>query len=143
MKLARNLIVLGFGLGVSAIVGWILLKENKKSNEQPTLTIKSQSRVTQPDAMPQIVLPLDDLEPETPVAVPAEENGDQDDLTQIAGIGPRFAEALRAVGITQFVQLAQETPDDLAAKLAAHVTVSAQRIQNNNWIGQAADLAGI
>ncbi|HEX3051004.1 MAG TPA: DUF4332 domain-containing protein [Aggregatilineaceae bacterium] len=133
-KTVRNLAVLGAGLSASAIVGWLLLRDKKRDPNGATTIIKSYA--DESAAVAQIVLPreaLDDAEPED---IPT-----GDDLTQIKGIGPRYAEALQRVGITQYMQLAKQNPDDLAARLAAHVTITAQRIRERDWIGQAAQLA--
>jgi predicted flap endonuclease-1-like 5' DNA nuclease len=132
-KTARNLTVLGLGLSVSAIVGWLLLKESKREKESAGITVKSRSRNTDLDDMPPIVLPMEDWES-------GEETG-EDDLTQINDIGPRFAAALRAVGVTRFEQLARQTPEALAAQLAPHAAIRPQRIRDRDWIGQAARLA--
>jgi predicted flap endonuclease-1-like 5' DNA nuclease len=139
-KAARNLTVLGIGLSISAIVGWLLLKEKKREKEITSMTVKSQSHPTEPEEIPQIVLPLEDLasQEESDLDVG---DAEADDLTQINDIGPRFAEALRAIGITRFTQLAEQTPKELAEQLAQHVNVRPQRIRNNDWIGQAAQLA--
>lgn len=148
MKTARNLTVLGIGLSVSAVVGWLLLKENKRTKELPTLTIKSQNRAKEPETLPKIVLPLDSLEAEDPVPDIAASKTTQvdtkttpDDLTRIKDIGPRYAEALQAIGILSYAQLAQQTPEALSEQLAPHVSVRAERIRDRNWIGQAAQLA--
>jgi hypothetical protein len=133
-KTARNLTVLGFGLSASAIVGWLLLKERKREKESSGITVKSRSRDTNLDDMPPIVLPLETLEG-------SEASQEEDTLTQINDIGPRFAAALRAIGITRFEQLAKQTPEALADQLAQHVTVRPQRIRDKDWIGQAARLA--
>ena len=45
------------------------------------------------------------------------------------------------MGITRFAQLAKETPEGLAERLAPMINVRAQRIRNNDWIGQAAQFA--
>jgi predicted flap endonuclease-1-like 5' DNA nuclease len=125
VKATRNLVVLGIGLSISAIVGWLLLKENKRGKEVASIiTVKSQ--ISSPEVE------------EIPLALQPEE---ADDFTQIKDIGPRFAQALQTVGITRFEQLAKQTPETLAARLAGHVTVRAQRIRSNDWIGQAARLA--
>jgi predicted flap endonuclease-1-like 5' DNA nuclease len=80
---------------------------------------------------------------EEPAPAPTKKTGagQLDDLTIINGIGPRFAEALHAIGISRFAQLAEQDPDDLANQLADHVTVRAARIRDNDWIGQARTLA--
>lgn len=135
-KTARNLTVLGVGLGISMVVGWLFLKENKRARESARTVVKSQIRSSQPDEIPQIVLPMDALETRTePASEPA------DDMTRIKDIGPRFASALAAAGITRFAQLAGYTPETLAEKMAPYVTVTVQRIRTRNWIGQAAQLA--
>jgi hypothetical protein len=133
-KTARNLTVLGFGLSASAVVGWLLLRERKREKESSGITVKSRSRDTNLDAMPPIVLPLGTLDG-------SEESPREDTLTQINDVGPRFAAALRAIGITRFEQLAQQTPAALAEQLAQHVTVRPERIRTKDWIGQAAQLA--
>lgn len=140
-KTVRNLTILGVGLGASAVVGWLLLRENKRQDSETTITVKSQRHTSDMDEAPQIVLPLDALDAEDQSA--AEDTDKQvDDLTQINDIGPRFAEALAAIGITRFADLAQQDPDILAERLAEYVTVRAQRIRDKDWIGQAARLAG-
>jgi predicted flap endonuclease-1-like 5' DNA nuclease len=137
-KTAQYLTALGLGLSVSAMVGWLLLRESKRSKEAPAVIVKSRNRDAEPDALPEIVLPLDELDE---AADTAPRSSGDDDLTRIGDIGPRFAAALRTIGITRFAQLAQHTPETLAEQLAPHVTVTPQRIQNKNWIGQAAELA--
>jgi hypothetical protein len=138
-RTARNLTALGLGLSVSAIVGWLLLRESKRGRELPIITIKSRGRDAGLDDMPPIVLPLEALEG-SDNATTGEPTG-EDDLTQINDIGPRFAAALRAIGITRFAQLADQTPETLAERLAPHVTVRPQRIHARNWIGQAVQRA--
>jgi hypothetical protein len=139
-KTARNLTALGLGLSVSAIVGWLLLRESKRGRELPIITVKSRSHDVGLDDMPPIVLPLDALDASDEEPAAAAKQAD-DDLTQINDIGPRFAAALRAIGITRFDQLAAQTPETLAELLTPHVTVRPQRIHDKNWIGQAAKKA--
>jgi predicted flap endonuclease-1-like 5' DNA nuclease len=138
MKTARNLTVLGIGLGISAVVGWLLLKESKRAKEVSRLTIKSQIRSPESEDFPHIVLPLEALEAKEDNTPAVDE---ADDLTRINDIGPRFAEALVAIGITRYAQLAAQTPEALAERLAQHINVRAQRIRDRDWIGQAARLA--
>ncbi len=88
----------------------------------------------------EIVLPLDALNEDGIIIASSEPSDSKDDLTRINDIGPRFAEALAALGITTFSQLAQQTPETLAERLADHVSVRAQRIRDKDWIGQAAQL---
>ena len=128
-NITRNATVLGVGLGISAFVGWLLMRESKRA-PQPDTIIKS--RLSESDEMSEIPLPLEDPESDKNPASPG------DDLTEIRGIGPNYAHALHAIGVTRFDQLAQATADDLAERLAAHATISSQRIHESDWIGQAA-----
>jgi predicted flap endonuclease-1-like 5' DNA nuclease len=60
--------------------------------------------------------------------VPAEDN-----LAEIAGIGPVFRVRLRQAGITSFAQLAKATPEELAAITEQSV----DRIARDDWAEQA------
>lgn len=66
-----------------------------------------------------------------------------DDLESIKGIGPGFARALKKIGVHHFDDLAQYTPEELAAALLqqAGIKVPAERIEAKDWIGQARELA--
>jgi predicted flap endonuclease-1-like 5' DNA nuclease len=133
-KIARNLSVLGVGLSASAFVGWLLLRESKRGRDKAGGASAKQSYdyVEHLEA-PEIVLPLETLE--------ADEGSEPDDLTQIAGIGPRYANALRAAGVGSFKELAALTPEEIAQRLSPHVSVRPERIRNSAWIEQAAKLA--
>lgn len=67
-----------------------------------------------------------------------------DDLQAISGIGPRFARALQQVGIYRYSDLAEISAGDLSTSLAntTGIRVSAERIEADDWIGQARKLAG-
>ena len=131
IKQARYLSLLGVGLSASAVVGWLLLRENRRERDSGTVTIRSQRT---DEGLSEIVLPLEDLE----VDGVEEIQHSADDLTQIHDIGPRFSEALKKIGIDSFARLAAQNPEDLAEKLAEYVSIRPQRIIDNNWIGQAA-----
>jgi len=132
-KTVRNLTVFGIGISASALVGWLLLRETKRSKKTPDTVIKSQ-RISDSEEVPEIVLPREALDSEDTPA----QTTTQDDLTEIKGIGARFAEALQAAGINSFEQLAEQTPERLAELLSNHVTIQPDRIRKNDWIGQAA-----
>lgn len=140
VKTVRNLTVLGIGLGASAIVGWLLLRESKRQDVDGPLIVKSQKRPVEPDTVQHIEVPLTPPD-EFDTQRDSDGDGEADDLTQISDIGPRFAHALELIGITKFAQLAAETPESLADRLAEHVTVRGRRIRDKDWIGQAAKLA--
>ncbi len=150
-KTARNLTLLGTGLSISALVGWFLWRENRRDAEPGAILIKSTHQANDLSEIQNIVLPPEALQADEPESTPAaplappsalpQANTSADDLTLINDIGPRFSEALNAIGITTYRQLAEQTPENLAQRLADHVTVRAQRIHDKNWIGQAAQLA--
>lgn len=137
VKTVRNLTVLGAGLGVSAVVGWLLLRESRRGKIAERFVVRSRTHDATTEPVAEIVLPLDriDLEETPPPSQQA------DDFTAIKDIGPRFAQALRDAGITRFAQLAALTPEALSERLAPFATARAQRIRSNNWIGQAQRLA--
>jgi hypothetical protein len=61
----------------------------------------------------------------------------EDDLTEVKGIGPRTAAKLEQAGIRTYDELADATPDQLAAIAG----VSRERVDENDWVGQARALA--
>lgn len=64
----------------------------------------------------------------------------EDDLERIRGIGPKVAARLREAGLTTFTEVAHRSPAELAA--AAHsANISADRVADEDWVGQAAKLA--
>ncbi len=140
VKTVRNLAVLGAGLGVSAVVGWLLLRESKRGKiiaERFVVRSRAHSAAAEPVA--EIVLPLDKIALDLEETPPPSQGAD--DFTAIKDIGPRFAQALRDAGITRFAQLAALTPEALSERLAPFATVRAQRIRSKDWIGQAQQLA--
>lgn len=139
-KIARNLTVLGAGLSASAIVGWLLLRESKRRQSALPVVVKSQARAPESVEGVGIRLPLA-VRDEAEEPAPAASGEMPDDLTRIKDIGPRFAEALHAIGITRFAQLAEQSPEALAERLVLHVNVGPHRIREKDWIGQAARLA--
>jgi predicted flap endonuclease-1-like 5' DNA nuclease len=66
--------------------------------------------------------------------------GVQDDLTLIKGIGPKFAEALEALGFTRFEQLAHLSPTEVE-RLDARLGTFAGRITRDRIVEQAEYLA--
>ncbi|HIK57039.1 MAG TPA: DUF4332 domain-containing protein [Synechococcales cyanobacterium M55_K2018_004] len=66
-----------------------------------------------------------------------------DDLELIDGIGTATAEALYEAGIRLFSDLAQHTPQSLSRLLheQTDLRVSPRRIETEDWIGQAQELA--
>lgn len=62
-----------------------------------------------------------------------------DNLKRITGIGPVAERYLNGVGIISFAQLAALSPADIAAAVS-NPTLTTERINKQNWIGQARDL---
>jgi predicted flap endonuclease-1-like 5' DNA nuclease len=105
-----NVVLLGFAVGV--VLGYLV---NRRS---PALA--------ETESLPAFLTD----EPAAPPKKPS-----RDPLTEIDGIGPAYEQALQALGIETYAQLAQQNPDDLAARLSARV--SAARIRQERWIEQA------
>ena len=67
---------------------------------------------------------------------------DATDLQQVKGIGQKTVQALRDCGIGHCADLAGFTPERLADLLKTRIpSISAKRIERENWIGQARTLA--
>jgi predicted flap endonuclease-1-like 5' DNA nuclease len=64
-----------------------------------------------------------------------------DRLQAISGIGPVIERVLNELGIYRFGQLARLTPDDIEW-LASRIGWFPQRIQRDDWVGQARRLQG-
>jgi hypothetical protein len=68
--------------------------------------------------------------------------GDRDDFELINGIGEGIAKGLYRSGIHRFSELALFTAQELAERIREVISIApAQRIENDDWIGQARELA--
>ncbi len=66
----------------------------------------------------------------------------RDDLQKIKGIAQKTADVLNHLGIYRYSDLAEFTPDRLADQLKPELPfISALRIENEDWLGQARKLA--
>lgn len=63
-----------------------------------------------------------------------------DDLKVIVGVGPFLEKKLQAVGIYTFRQIANFNPDDIE-QVNNVIEFFPGRIERENWVGQAAELA--
>jgi predicted flap endonuclease-1-like 5' DNA nuclease len=63
-----------------------------------------------------------------------------DDLTRIKGIGPKFAAILRELGVRRYAQIAAWTDQDVQ-EFAAKLRVPPGRIEKSGWIESARALA--
>ena len=68
-----------------------------------------------------------------------EPDGEEDDLTEIIGIGKVFARTLNRMGIYHFRQIAAFGPTELA-RINAELKEFRGRIEHDDWIGQAKEL---
>lgn len=57
-------------------------------------------------------------------------------LRRIRGIGPAFQRALEQLGVTRVEQIAAWRPSDVAA-FAEKLKIRAERIDKDDWVGQA------
>jgi len=64
----------------------------------------------------------------------------QDDLTQIKGIGEVYAKELNKIGYTSYKQISELTEEDMEKIADAVDGVTAETIQSEDWIGQAKEL---
>ena len=64
-----------------------------------------------------------------------------DDLKLIHGIGPVIEQRLHEAGLVSLLELAELTPDELIAKIGHVGGLTAHRIAEDDWIGQARQLA--
>jgi predicted flap endonuclease-1-like 5' DNA nuclease len=117
LRLARQWVLLSLSLVISVLIGWWLMEQEQERERRRSALVYSGRRG------PEIALP------------PA---GDGDDLTVIEGIGPTYARALKASGIATYADLARQNPAELSQLLEGRV--SAARIRNQDWIGQARQL---
>ncbi len=66
-----------------------------------------------------------------------------DDFKLIHGIGPGIESRLHAAGIRTYAQLATMTPEQVVSSLGKVIGLTSERVSDQNWIGQAHDLAPV
>lgn len=64
-----------------------------------------------------------------------------DDLRRIKGIGPKFEQALRGVGVSTYAQIAAWTSGDLA-DIAQKIGARVDRLEREEWVAKARALLG-
>ena len=74
------------------------------------------------------------------VAVPVVAT-ERDELRSIRGIGPVTADLLRGLGVTSVEQIAAWSPDDVG-RIAERVDLPVERIEEEDWVGQAQAVVG-
>ncbi|MEO0637533.1 MAG: 30S ribosomal protein S2 [Pseudomonadota bacterium] len=83
--------------------------------------------------------PAEEAAPAAEGAIFAAPEGEPDDLKQISGVGPVLEGKLNALGVTKFAQVAAFSAEDIA-KLDDALSFKG-RIDRDNWVAQAAELA--
>jgi predicted flap endonuclease-1-like 5' DNA nuclease len=136
-RLARSLFLFVLGVAASVLLGWWLMQWLRE-RETPKYAVRMPSRRPADVNIPLPPQPISEEAGESP------EPARPDDLTQIDGIGPKYAASLHALGITTFAHLSRQAPDELAERLQAQgVRITGERIRGKDWIGQAARLAQV
>ena len=147
-RLARTAFLLGVGTALGALLIYWLLRVLREEEET-----ERAERV--PPVRPEeynIPIPLSpepDERAEPAAATPAKRRPaverlatPDDDLTRIDGIGPKYADGLRSLGISSFSALATQSPDALAGDLKGlGLRIIGDRIAAEDWVGQAQRLA--
>ena len=67
-------------------------------------------------------------------------NGEADDLKKLSGLGPKLEASLNEIGVYHYSQIASWTAEQ-SAWIDASLKLRG-RIERDNWIDQAKDLAG-
>ncbi len=128
-----------FGMMMGAALVWVLLRRRSEA-EALTEGAPAPARARRP-APPEIDIteaPVAEAEAEAEKAETSEGAAPADRLEAIRGIGPRFAERLRAAGIRTFEALAAETPERLREIVRAQ---GWQKVEPKVWIAEARRLA--
>lgn len=116
-------LVLLVGLAVAAIVGLLLFRPRQRvrltdsAPIRPHMASKRDSRSENNDIASEAAAAACDVSGEI-IGVQAHRHlsgdaGKVDDLERIKGVGPKFADLLRARGFMRFEQLAQLTPEEI------------------------------
>jgi predicted flap endonuclease-1-like 5' DNA nuclease len=118
-RLSRNILTLLLSFVTSILVGWLLIENEELLRDRRAAPEQAKRAATRLSTTPRRQITADDL-------------------TVIDGIGATYARVLTDAGITSFATLAEQNPETLSEKLEHRV--SAQRIRNDDWIGQARQL---
>ena len=146
-RLARTAFLLGVGAALGALLIYWLLRVLREEEETERAERVSPLRPEEYN-IPIPLSPEPDESEETAAAPskrrPAVERlaSPDDDLTRIDGIGPKYADGLRALGISSFSALASQNPEALAGDLKGlGLRIIGDRIAAEDWVGQAQRLA--
>ena len=149
----ENWLLVGVAVAVLAIVLlWLLLASRKTSvTLSPPADGAARRNQALIDAAPAASAPVPTMPPATPAAMgavavaveaqaaPAPVTGNgatADDLTRIKGVGPKLAEQLNALGISELSQIAAWSDADID-RIDAQLGRFQDRIRRDNWPEQA------
>lgn len=134
----KKLLYIGLGISIIVVKKSVsyLIEKKEQAGEQFAADMPA-DEVVSPDApTPESIAQAvaDEVEP---VVRESETEAKADDLTEINGIGPTYAERLKEAGITTFAALAKKSPEELRTVTKA----AGKSADAESWINQAAGLA--
>jgi predicted flap endonuclease-1-like 5' DNA nuclease len=144
MNLGDNLWLIIIAMIVIAIVAFLLLRPGQRVRLSDSTPLRPHMIDPKPEAEGrgldwEAAAATSDLVGEI-IRAPVHEalaGGEQrDELTQLKGVGPKFADALHAHGIYRFEQLARLTPVEIE-RLDTHLGPFRGRIQSDRVVEQA------
>jgi predicted flap endonuclease-1-like 5' DNA nuclease len=146
-RILRVILIVGLGAALGGLlIYWLIRVLRQEEETEEAVRVRAQRLAELPIPLsPEI--PEEQFRLSTPPAGKGKAAADPDrlgdDLTRIVGIGPKYAEALRSLGLGTYRNQARQDPHDLAIRLREKgVRVIGDRIAAEDWIGQARLLAG-
>ena len=132
MRLTRGLI-LGFAVGtLIGLLIYLRLQRDKKTPKRANLYLRLEVDPEKPGRPEPADAPVLSVPPQPP-----KKGMDADPLEVIKGIGPVYAQRLRAAGINTFTELGKLTPENLQAIIGSRLAED----QFASWIAEANQLA--
>lgn len=147
-RFARAFGYFSLGLGASLLIGWWLKQEEHRSRQrsamphthppvpevdEPIIVLSQKTLDSAPQ--PMVEVPPTPRDPSKEVTTP---KGDPDNLTKIKGIGAKTSEALQALGIHRYQDLASRDPQQLTEALSDLRGISLDKV--SAWIETAKQL---
>ena len=143
-----NLPYLAIAFVIVLLIGWFILRANRKATVVRETTTKDvldegAERASRNQALIDAAAPtptLSDLEESAQASpsmtTPQPATADGDDLTRIKGLGPRIATLLNELGINRFAQIA-DWDDAMIDEIDAKLGRFQGRIRRDAWVDQA------
>ena len=146
-RLLRTVFLIGVGAALGALAFyWLLrmLREEEETERAERVPAPYPEEYNIPIPLTPDPDEIVEVTPPAPTRRPAVERlaTPEDDLTRIDGIGPKYADGLRKLGIASYAVLATQNPHDLAGSLKGlGLRIIGDRIEAEDWVGQAQRLA--